>query len=152
MADFDSPAIAGSKLYICATAQTSKLTASAFAALTWVEIGRIGQYPESGVETNIVTYDTVDTDVSIQAKGVSKSKAWTIEYARSATDAGQDAIRTAASTKSNYAFKMSRPDGTVIYNIGIVTGPTRSGGGPDDPDTETMVVATNMLDVVVDPT
>lgn len=151
MADFDTPAIAGSTLGICTTAQTVRLNAAAFAALTYLNIGRISDYPESGVETNIVTLDTVDTDVSIKAKGVSKAKDWSVTYGRSATDAGQDAIRAAELTKSNYALKMTMPDGTVIYNIGIVTSVSRSGGGPDDPYTETAVIAMNMRDVIVDP-
>lgn len=150
MAAFDSPRIAGSHLYVCATAQTSVLNLAGFEALTWVEIGRIGKYPESGIETNVVTYDTVDTEVSVKGKGVSKAKDWTVEVARSASDAGQTILRTAgaSSNKSNYAVKMTRPDGTNIYNIGIVTGPTRSGGGPDDADTETFMIGTNMADVV----
>lgn len=148
---FDSPAIAGSALYICTTAQTTELVKAGFEDLIWVQIKKIGKFPESGIDSNIVKYDTVDTTVSVKSKGVSTSKDWTVEYARSAGDAGQDALRAAALTSSNYAFKMSKADGTVIYNIGIVTGPTRSGGGPDDVDTETMVIGTNMRDVVVDP-
>lgn len=148
---FDVPSHSGAKVYICATAQTSELTSSGFSALTWVQIGKVGKFPESGIDTNIVSYDTIDTTVSIKAKGVSKAKDWVIEYARSTSDAGQDAIRTAAGTSSNYAFRLDLSDGTKIYNIGIVTGPVRSGGGPDDVLTETMTVGCNMADVVVDP-
>lgn len=150
MSAFDSTRIAGSKLYICATAQTTALNASAFAALTWVEITRIGKFPETGIETNVVTYDTVDTDVSVKGKGVSKSKDWTVEYARIATDAGQDLVRTACENRNNYAFKAALADGSTVYNIGIVTGPTRGGGGPDDPIIETVVIGTNMRDVVAE--
>lgn len=148
---FDTPSTAGSKIYICATAQPSELDATGFAALTWVEIKKIGKFPETGIETNIVTYDTVDTTVSIKSKGVSKSRDWTVEYARSLSDAGQDAVRTAAATDDNFAFKITRPDGSTVYNIGIVIGPTVSGIGPDDPLVETVVIGTNMRDVIVDP-
>lgn len=151
--------IAGSKFYICATAQASApADASAFAALTWVAVGKIGKYPATGLEHNVVTYDTVDTTVSQKGKGVAKATDWEIEVSQDFADSGQDALRTAAATKLSYAVKIERADkltsggaNSIEYNWGPVGGPTVSGGGPDEPVVQTFKVMTNMASIVVEP-
>lgn len=150
---------AGSKLYMCATAQQVDLDRTAFEALTWVEIKGVGSHGEGGSSTNILTYDTWGDAVIQKAKGLTDAGSPEIELARIPTDSGQKLLRTAAATNFNYAFKMVRNDPayvggvpTIIYNRGLVTGPKRPFGRNEDFDLETFTLALNQREVIVDPT
>lgn len=150
---------AASKIYVCATAQNSALDQTGYEALTWVEITGIGRRGEIGKNTNIVNYNTWDTGVIQKAKGMTDAGSPELEVARSATDAGQILLRTAAAVgnNSNYAFKEVRADGvsgatgTVIYNRGLVVGPKRPGGGNEDFDLEIFTLAFQQEEIVVNP-
>lgn len=150
---------AGGKVYICTTAQASDLDQTGYEALTWVEIKGIGSHGETGSSTNILTYDTWDTTVALKAKGITDAGSPEIEVARISTDAGQDALRAAAATNLNYAFKMVKNDkltgggtGTVLYNRGLVAGPKRPHGRNEDFDLEVFTLALQQVEIVVDPT
>lgn len=124
----------GSKLYICTTPQNDDLTETAFKALTWVQIARVGNVGERGGSTNILSYNTWDTLVSIKGKGVTDAGSPTIEVAEDLSDPGQIALRAAGSplVQDNYAFKVLRTDGSMEFFRGIVTGPVFNGGGNED--------------------
>lgn len=148
-----------SKLYICSTPQPTDLDATGFAALTWVEIKGVGEVGETGADTNILTYDTWDTKVAQKAKGITDAGSPEIELARNSADAGQDAIRAAALTNLNYAFKIEKNDkltvggtNTIVYNRGLVTGPKRPNGRNEDFDLEVFTLGLQQLEVVVDNT
>jgi hypothetical protein len=149
---------AGSKLFVCSTPQQSDLAQADFEALTWVEVKSLGNLGETGSKTNILNYDTWDTIVTQKAKGITDAGSPTLEFARIPTDPGQIIMRQIAKTNLNYAFKIVRNDpavsggiGTVIYNRGLVTGPTRPGGKNEDFDLEVFTLALNQPEVVVDP-
>lgn len=151
---------AGWKLYVCATAQPSDLTQSAFEALTWVEVGGVGNVGETGTTTNILTYDTWGSDVNDKAKGMSDAGSPTIEVARDPEDAGQIILRTIAATNYKYAFKImgndspnsdvdSRP--TTRYNRGLIAGPTEPNGRNEDFDLEVFTLGLVQRQIKVDP-
>lgn len=149
---------AGGKLFICVTPKPTNLSQAAYEALTWVEIGGVGTLPESGINTNLVSYPTINQDVTQKGKGASDAGDGTIEVRRIATDPGQVALRAAALTKFDYAFKREIPDApdelhsnTIYYNRGIVTGPLHSGGGLEDFVLETFQVGFNQREIVVNP-
>lgn len=151
---------AGFKLYVCATAQPADLNQAAFEALTWVEVGGVGSHGETGTSTNILTYDTWDTDVAQKAKGISDAGSPDIEVARDPDDPGQVILRTAALTNLNYAFKItandtpnSDPDSepTTRYNRGLVTGPREPNGRNEDFDLEVFTLALQQRQITVDP-
>jgi hypothetical protein len=149
---------AGRKLYVCSTPQPTDLNAAAFAALTWVQVKAVGAHGEAGSNTNILTYDTWDTDVIQKSKGITDAGSPEIELARIPTDAGQIILRAAALTDFNYAFKVEgndepEPGGTptIIYNRGIVTGPKRPMGRNEDFDLEVYTLGLNQREVVVAP-
>ncbi len=149
---------AGSKLYVCATAQQNDLEQADYEALTWVEIKAVGNYGETGSKTNILTYDTWDTIVTQKAKGITDAGSPTIELARLPTDPGQMILREISRQNLNYAFRTVRNDpaveggtGTIIYNRGLVTGPTRPGGKNEDFDLEVFTLGLNQLEIVVNP-
>lgn len=152
---------AGKKLYVCATAQQVDLDAAAFALLTWVQVKGLGNHGETGSTTNILSYDTWDTDVTQKAKGITDAGSPEIELLNLPTDAGQIILRTAAGTNLNYAFKIegndkpdSDPDSTptVRYNRGLVTGPRNPNGRNEDFDLEVFTLGLNQRQVTVQPT
>lgn len=147
------------KLYICTTPQPTDLDVDAFDLLTWVQIGSVGSVGETGQNTNILTYDTWDTEVIQKGKGITDAGSPEIELARVPADPGQIALRAAAATNQNYAFKIVKNDpatlvgdGTTMYNRGIVTGPRRPNGRNEDFDLEVYMLGLNQLEIVVDPT
>ncbi|MFD1944735.1 hypothetical protein [Paradevosia shaoguanensis] len=146
------------KAYICTTPQPNVLDQAAFEALTWIEIGNVGAIGESGTQTNVVSYDELATDVTQKGKGISNAGDPTIECARNPTDPGQVALRAAAKTNFNYAFKFEDKDApdadhtnSVYYNRGLVTGPTRPNGRNEDFILEVFTMALNQREIVVDP-
>lgn len=153
---------AGSRLFIYATPYANSalpVSQTALAAITnasWIEIKGLGSHGEGGSSTNILTYDTWDTDVVQKAKGMTDAGSPEIEIARDSADPGQIALRAAALDNRNYAFKMERNDKlttagrpTTIYNVGIVTGPKRPFGRNEDFDLEVFTLGFNQREVVV---
>ena len=152
---------AGAKFYIATDVsdqpvpQNADLDAAGFGALTWTEVSQVGNVGETGTSTNVVSYDTLDTDVTQKGKGISNAGDPDIECARVATDLGQIAMRTAALTTDSYAFKYELDNsggtnGTIYYNRGLITGPSRSNGGNEDFDLETYTLGLNQREVVVE--
>lgn len=131
-----------SKLFVCPNPQNSALTKTDFEALDWVEIGSVGSIGETGTSTNILNYDTWNDTVIQKGKGLSDAGSPVIECARVPSDPGQLILQEAATVglNNNYAFKTERADGTtldngsVMYNRGLVTGPTLPGGRNEDFD------------------
>ena len=142
--------LAGVTIGICATAQPTALDASGYGALTYVAISNVGSIGEIGTTTNILTYDTLDTTVTQKAKGISNAGDPAIEVARDKTDAGQDALRTAAATSSIYAFKVTMANGDIFYNRGVVSGPTRPMGRNEDFDLEVFTLGLTQAEIVVE--
>lgn len=150
--------LADAKFYVCATAQTPPLTKSQFEALTWVQVGHVGKIGQSGTDTNIVSYDTLGTDVTQKGKGIADGGNMEIEVARVYDDAGQVALRAAGLTNQNYATKLELADSpngvlsnTIMYNCGIVVGPKRPNGSNEDFVVEVFTIGNNQVEVVANP-
>ena len=105
---------AGSKLFVSADPQPADLTQAQYEALTWVEVKLVGNHGETGSNTNILTYDTWDTDVIQKAKGITDAGSPAVECARVPTDPGQIILRAQALTNFNYAFRMDRNDPATV--------------------------------------
>jgi hypothetical protein len=125
-------------------------SATAITVLGWVEVGAIGSVGETGTTTNILSYDTWNTTVTQKAKGISDAGSPTVEVARIATDLGQMLLREfgAVGNVNNYPFKIVRPNGEIIYNRGLVTGPTRPLGRNEDFDLEVFTLGLNQVEVL----
>lgn len=147
---------AGATFWIASDAQEVDLTLAQFEALTWVQVKKVGSHGETGVDTNILTYDTWDSDVVQKGKGMSNAGDPDVELSRVISDAGQIALRAAAKTNSNYAFKIVHNDApvagtpTIIYNRGLVTGPKRTNGRNEDFILETFKLGLQQLEIVDD--
>lgn len=151
---------AASKIYISSTSVADANLAQAdYELLTWVEIGSVGSRGEMGKNTNMISYNTWNTNVIQKAKGMTDAGTVELEVARIPTDAGQIILRAAAAVgnNNNYAFKELRSDGpvggvgTVIYNRGLVGGPKRPGGRNEDFDLEIFTLGFQQEEVVVAP-
>lgn len=146
----------GRKVFICETPQPNDLDAAAFAGLTWVQIGHVGMVGESGTSENIVNYDELETDVIQKSKGLANAGDPQIEVARTPTDAGQVILKAAGATPDDYAMKfedLGLPGftGSIYYNRGKITGPTRPNGRAEDFNVEVYTLAGNQREVVVAP-
>lgn len=150
--------MAGSTLWICATPQPVDLTAGQFAALAWVQIKGVGHHGKTGAKTNILNYDTWDTQVIQKGKGNTDAGSPDIEMARIPSDPGQILLQAAALVNSNYAFRILRNDATNVsgtpttrYNRGLVTGPEQPNGRNEDFDLEIFTLGLQQLQITVDP-
>lgn len=140
----------GGKVAICSTPQPTALDVTEFGNLSYVDIGKVGQLGERGANTNILTYDTWDTDVALKGKGITNAGDPVLECAYDSADPGQAALRAAAEDKSgNYAFKVTRQDGSVQYLRGLVTGPVEPGGRNEDFVIHNFTIALNQLPIDV---
>lgn len=131
----------GRRVYICATVKPTDLTQEQFEALTWVQVGKVGNVGDFGRQTNIVSYTTLDTEYQQKSKGISNAGDPVIECSRSYNDAGQVIMRTAGAPTSrySYALKIEENDkptadytNTIHYVRGKVAGPVNLGGGNED--------------------
>lgn len=151
---------AASKVYVCDTPQNTDLTEADYKLLNWTLIKGVGNLGETGKSTNVLTYNTWDTTVSDKAKGVTDAGSPTLEVARDPNDPGQEILRKAGAVGNNnrYAIRVVRADGelggtgTVIYNRGIVTGPTRPNGGNEDFDLEVFTLGFVQEEIITPPT
>lgn len=143
---------AGSKLFICVLPQNEDLTATEFAALTFVQVKKVGSIGERGINTNVVQYDTLDTLVALKGKGITNAGDPQIEVAEDLKDPGQVAMRAAGApdVPDTYAFKIERADGSIEYLRGLVTGPNVPGGRNEDFILNTYTLGLNQVPVVVD--
>lgn len=147
----------GTKFFISPTIAPSDLALSAFEDLEdWVEVGSIGNIGETGSQVNILNYDTMDTTVSQKAKGIINAGDPTVECAYVPADLGQIAMRTAAKTNFNYAFKIVHNDkvtpagtGTTHYNRGLVAGPSTPNGAVEDFILNVFTLALNQEQITV---
>lgn len=140
----------GGKVAICITPQNEPLDEAGFAALEYVDIAGVGQLGERGANTNILTYDTWDTETALKGKGITNAGDPVLEVAYRAADAGQIATRTAAGTRDNYAFEVTRQDGSIQYLRGLVTGPVEPGGRNEDFVVHNFTLALNQLPIDVE--
>ncbi|RWX78261.1 hypothetical protein EPK99_06410 [Neorhizobium lilium] len=149
----------GSKVFVCATAQDTDLIQSAYVALTWVQVGKVGNIGDFGSDSTMNSYNTLDEPVNQKQKGTANAGDPTIEVASVAADAGQVILRTFGDplNQSNMAIKIERNDGgagftnTTFYSRGVVSGPLYPGGGSDDFDLERFTIGLNQLPIRVNP-
>lgn len=134
--------------------QNTDLNQVGYEALTWLQVKGVGSHGETGSTPNILNYDTWDDVVMQKSEGVINAGDPEIELGRIASDPGQIQLRVAASTANrnqNAAFKIVKPDGTIMYNRGIVTGPRHPHGRAEDFILEIFTAGLNQEQIVVNP-
>jgi hypothetical protein len=124
------------------------LDQTAFEALTFVEIGSVGSFPEYGSMANIAEYKT--SQGTLKGKGAPQFGGGDLECARMAADAGQVLMRGYGDTDSEYAFKITHASGQVDYTRGIISGPMEPQGADEDFVTEKYTLGFNQKPVIVE--
>lgn len=134
----------GSKFYISGTGstpstQTSVATASAYAALTWIEVQPVESIGQFGDTANTVTFAALGDARMRKRKGVRDAGDIVLSVAHDPLDVGQKALITADATEFTYAFKVLLADGadandtdSVFYFRGLVSGVPIEPGGSDN--------------------
>lgn len=128
----------GATLYI-GTADDAT-TASAYAALTYTEIGEVENIPEFGGQKEDITFTPVGTGITEHFGGSEDYGTLTVPMGRSPTDAGQIALAAAYGTKDSYAFKLVYADAedtsggtdSIEYFHARVLSDRRTVGGASD--------------------
>src|SRR4051794_3835110 len=78
--------------------------------LDWLPVANVGNIGETGSQVNILSYPTMSSKVSLKSKGITNAGDPTLEVSYMPTDPGQIALRAAAQTRFNYAFKIEYDD------------------------------------------
>jgi hypothetical protein len=128
---------------VSTTPQNADLNQAGFEGLTYTPVGFVGSLPERGINTNMLSYDMVNTLVSDKAKGITDAGSGTLECARNITDPGQILMTTIGQPDyfDKHAFKMIKQDGTIEYGRGLVAGPNYPGGRNEDFDVANYSIA-----------
>lgn len=140
---------AGTRVYIGPVNNTAD-DESAYAALTWVEIGGVETISEFGDSAQIVTFQDLAQSRVQKFKGADDAGDITITCANEPRDAGQIAMIAASKTKFNYAIKVvvaDAPDSNDTDSTFYFRGPVSSRrvivNGANDVTRRNFVVAIN---------
>lgn len=137
----------GRKVYVSAAANPIDINQAAFELLTWVQITGVSNLGEMTSAANILSLPLLETEVLQKGKGIVDAGDPEVSVARESTDAGQILLRTLADANTYHAFKFEHADNlggtsnTIDYSRGLVTGPAKAGGGPEDFDIEVFTFA-----------
>lgn len=136
MAGIDFDTIAGTKLYISATAPTvaeGAGAAAAFALLTWVEVGQLTNIGSvEGREYSTATLATVGDAQDREKKGSFKLPNAEFECAWAVDDAGQILVKAASKNYSVPSFKVVNQDASIDYFTAQVSKFVKNGGTSND--------------------
>lgn len=136
-------------LSICATPQAGELTQTEFAALTYVEIDRIGSMPQFGDETELVSMNYYGKESTLHRKSFKTGIASEITMGQNLADAGQAILLTASNSPSYYAVKRVYTSGIVTYALVLVNGFTDSGGEGGVAETYTVPIQVTVQSPIV---
>lgn len=116
----------GAKIYIGPT--TAAATASAYGALSWVEIGQVESIGEFGDSASTITFTSLGDARVRKRKGVRDAGDLNVTVANDPLDTGQIAMIAAEATDFAYAFKILLADGadandtdSIFYFHGLVS-------------------------------
>lgn len=135
-------ATSGTRIYIAPAATAEPANATAYAALTWTEIGNVASYAAFGDTVNIINAPVVGDSRVRKATGSRDAGNMTLRVYPDDSDAGQTALIAGSTTGSTYpiridypnASKVVQPGGTVAkrYFMAIVAGGQETPGGNED--------------------
>lgn len=128
------------KFYVSPTPKPAEMTLEDFKEITdWVEIKFVTEIGEDGVNTNVLSLATMDTEFNDKGKGISDAGDQAVTVRHDEDDAGQKLAETLALTAHKYATKTvygnpktTEGTGRVRFNRAIVTGPLWPNGSPED--------------------
>lgn len=133
---------AGSKLAISAALPATQ-TSTAYEALTYTTIGGIESIGGFGAATEVVTFTPLDGPVE-KYKGPTNYGQLSPTLKVDDADAGQALVQVAAAPTNNalYAFKVTKPDGSLRFFQGGVFGFQETVGAANS-----MIMATPSIEI-----
>lgn len=131
----------GAVLRISTTPVTTALDQAGFDALSYTDIGKVVTRPSFGSTANIISIETLDTEIVEKQKGIESGNDSEIVVRADDADAGQIALRAAAAAQNVYALQFEfnnslGTNGTTLSGLFIIGGSGSPGGGNEDFDTE----------------
>lgn len=149
----------GTKVYIAAAVLAEPADATAYAALSWTEIGDVQSVGDYGDEAQVLTESTLQDSRIFKSKGPRDAGTLAITVLDRPDDAGQLALIAAEGTNYSYPFKVILPNrlttgGTdqIEYLIGLVTSKRLNVGNTGNIVKRTFNVAVNSKITEVAPT
>lgn len=122
---------AGASIGISASAPATYNVAG-YEALTYTTIGEVTDLGEFGREYNLITHNPIDTRATKKLKGSYNEGQISMTVGLDTADAGQTLCATAASSDSNYSFKVTLQNGAIYYFPAQVMSFKRSIGSVDN--------------------
>lgn len=134
----------GAKIYISGsgsspTANSTAADESDYAALTYVEVGKVESVSEFGDQASTITATTLGDARVRKQKGVRDAGDITVTVLHDPLDNGQKAMIAAEATEFSYAFKVVLADGadandtdTVFYFRALVSTARLAGLQPNE--------------------
>jgi hypothetical protein len=130
----DVHASAGARIYIGPT--TAAADESAYAGLSYTEIGNVESIGEFGDQASQITFTPLDGSRVRKLKGSRDAGDITLACGHDPLDAGQTALRAAEGTKFSYAFKVvledsadaNDTDSTFYFHAKVMSARTAIGG------------------------
>jgi len=104
---------------------------TAFAALTYTEIGEVSDLGEFGREYNIVKFNPLKDRRTVKRKGSFDDGTVQVQLAKAATDAGQILLKSAVNSDASHSVKIVLQDGTIFYFTAQVSSSTVNVGNVD---------------------
>lgn len=126
------------------------LNLAAFQALTYAAVPNMGTHGDTGVDQNIVNFDTWDR-LSQKQKGMAIGKDVEVAFldAAAGVSVGLDALKEAADIveTDDFAFFILWPDLSEEYYRGVVAAPSYGKGGGEDFKIVTFTIGINQESV-----
>lgn len=142
---------AGSKVFI-ALALPTAFTSTAFAALSWVEIGEVDNIPEFGKKYGLNTRTPLAGRIVRKTKTSINYGSVALQMARAAGDDGQAACQTAVDDDAAQSIKFELQDGTKMYVEALVMSYTTNIGGSESTTMATVELEFDSAIIEVPPT
>ncbi len=121
---------AGTTIAVSASAPAT-YDSSGYGALSFTTVGEVTNLGSFGREYALVTHNPIGTRATQKYKGSYNEGQIAMEVGLDTDDAGQDLLYTAATSDSNYSFKVTAQNGDVYYFIAKVMSFKRNFGGVD---------------------
>ncbi len=134
--------------------EPATIDAAGFAALSFVEVGEVTDYPEYGPNTEVVTHQPLKTGVTEKYAGFTDNGSVAIGMGQDTSDAGQVILRDSqllANKGTNYSVKTEFPNGTIDYYYGGLFSYTTNPGAANSIVSSTVQVEINSVIVRVVP-
>ena len=111
-----------------------------YPSLTYTTIGEITEIPAFGSVYNLITHNPLGERRVTKRKGSINDGTLTLTFAADAADTGQAAIKTAHTSDSEIAIKITYPDGEDDFFTALVMSYQINAGGSDSIKQDTVTL------------